>query len=207
MSDLRAAITSAVGSLQAVAANLQRALETPTPAPAVPWTRDIRAELARNDDCPGSLANGWWYRRLDEIDGVTLHHTLSDSPHAFAQWYVQKDGGRPSTPYTIWISQTGEVLLCNDLSEGCWHDHCGHENTHLSVGLAGTLHVYRPAEVQLRAAARVAAWAVRNPEMGVSLEMVRGHRDYTSTICPGWAAVASGHWKARFFALLQEELG
>jgi hypothetical protein len=93
----------------------------------IPWDRDITSELARN---PGPYTsshlqadNGWWRRTLDMIDAVTIHHTLSDSPHATARHYVDKSGGRPSIPYTIWITQTGEVLLCVPLEEGLWHDH------------------------------------------------------------------------------------
>jgi len=104
---------------------------------AEPWDKNIIDELARNDSCPGLLANGWWQRTLNQIAGLTFHHTLSDSPHATASYYVKKGGGRPSLPYTIWVSQTGEILLCNRLEEGCWHNHQGHKNKQLSVGLAG----------------------------------------------------------------------
>ena len=176
-------------------------------APTAPWDKDITAELARNDNCPGSLAGGWWQRRLDQITGLTFHHTLSDSPHAVASYYVKKDGGRPSTCYTVWITQTGEVLLCNALEEGCWHDHTGHESRNLCVGLAGRLHEYHPAAVQLQAAARVAAWAVHDSRMNITLETVRGHMDVGDyagkTVCPGWAAVASGHWKSELYELIE----
>ena len=178
--------------------------------PVEPWDKDIINELARNDNCPGSLKNGWWQRELSQITGLTFHHTLSDSPHAFASWYVKKDGGRPSTCYSIWITQTGEVLLCNALTEGNWHDHTGHKCRNLCVGLAGTLHKYHPAAVQLQAAARVAAWAVRNSEMNVTLETVRGHMDVGTlrgkTQCPGWASNASGNWKPELYQLIEELL-
>lgn len=171
--------------------------------PAVPWDKNIVAELATNDNCPGSLADGWWQRELSQITGLTFHHTLSDSPHATASRYVKKDGGRPSIPYTIWISQTGEILLCNALEEGCWHNHQGHKNKQLSIGLAGSLHIHRPAEVQLDAAARVAVWAICHPEMNVELETVKGHCDYIATQCPGWDSAASGHWKPELYEMIE----
>ena len=179
-------------------------------APGIPWDKDIISELATNDDCPGSLADGWWQRTLGQITGLTFHHTLSDSPHAFASWYVKKDGGRPSTCYSIWITQTGEVLLCNALTEGNWHDHTGHKCRNLCVGLAGRLHEYHPATVQLQAAARVAAWAVRDDRMNVTPETVRGHMDVGTyagkTQCPGWASAASGNWKPELYQLIEELL-
>jgi hypothetical protein len=165
-----------------------------------PWDKDITAELTTNDNCPGSLADGWWQRSLDQITGLTFHHTLSDSPHATASYYVKKSGGRPSICYTLWISQTGEVLLCNALTEGNWHDHTGFKSQNLSVGLAGRLHENHPA-------ARVAAWAVHDSRMNITLETVRGHMDVGTyagkTQCPGWASEASGHWKPELYEMIE----
>lgn len=169
--------------------------------------KDIISELARKDSgCPGKLQNGWWQRTLGQIVGLTFHHTLSDSPHVTASGYIRKDGGRPSIPYSIWITQTGEALLCNPLTDGCWHDHTGHKNVNLSVGLAGRLHEYRPAQVQLEAAALIVKWAVEHPEMNITLESVKGHMDVGTyagrTECPGWNSAASDFWKDNFMALL-----
>jgi len=163
------------------------------------WDRDVSAELARNDNCPSPLENGWWQRCLGQIDGVTIHHTLSHSPHQTAAYYVTKGGGRPSIPYHFWITETGEVLLCLALTEGCWHDHTGHRNTHVSVGLAGRLHERRPTEVQLGAAVRVTRWLVHHPGMRVTRERVKGHCDYARTVCPGWNAVG---WQQDFYEML-----
>lgn len=178
----------------------------PLPLPMV-WDRDISGELATNAHCPPPLQDGWWNRSLSQIDGLTFHHTLSHSPHATARYYVEKGGGRPSLPYTLWVTETGEILKCNALTDGCWHDHTGHENTHLSVGLAGSLHQVAPSDAQLDAAANVAAWAVRHPGMNVELETVRGHRDYYQTVCPGWSSAASGIWRPRLFNRIRARLG
>jgi len=176
--------------------------------PRLPWDRDIRAELPCNDQCLGLLSNGWWKRGLDQIDGLTFHHTLSNSPHATAGYYIQKGDGRPSIPYTIWVTQTGEVLWCLDLEEGSWHDHTGHENTHLSIGLAGSLHIHRPPDAQLDAATRVAAWAVQSDMLpGITrIDQIAGHRDYAQTVCPGWASEQSGHWKPLLYGRIEESL-
>lgn len=173
--------------------------------------KDIIHDLARKESgCPGVLKNGWWKRRLDQITGLTFHHTLSDSPHATAKNYIRKDGGRPSIPYTIWITQTGEVLLCNPLTDGCWHDHTGHKNRNLSVGLAGTLHKYRPALVQLQAAVQVVKWAVNHIEMKITIDTVKGHMDVGTckgrTECPGWNSKASGYWKDDFYKMITKAL-
>lgn len=174
-----------------------------TEAESVPWDRDISAELATNDGCPGILAGGWWQRELSQIDGLTFHHTLSHSPHATAARYVRKGGGRPSIPYAVWVTETGETLLCLALEEGCWHDHSGHKNLHISVGLAGRLHVNAPSDAQLAAAANVAEWAIWHEGMNVTLATVKGHRDYVATICPGWASERSGRWRDRLYGLIE----
>lgn len=173
--------------------------------PKTPF-KDIINELARkNSGCPGVLKYGWWQRTLGQIKGLTFHHTLSDSPHVTASRYVKKGGGRPSIPYSIWITQTGEALLCNPLTDGCWHDHTGHKNVNLSVGLAGRLHEYRPAQVQLEAAARIVKWAIAHPEMNITLDTVKGHMDVGTykdrTECPGWNSEASGYWRADLYEL------
>ena len=169
--------------------------------PLVPWDRDICGELPRREDCEGLLQDGWWQREWAQINGLTIHHTMSHSPHATAAYNINKPGGRPSIPYHIWVTQTGEVLLCLGLEEGCWHDHTGHQNTHISVGLAGSLHLESPPENQLDAAAKVAAWAIQTdtlPAIG-GIEQIKGHKDYYPTTCPGWDSPDSGQWKATLY--------
>ena len=181
-----------------------------------PFDRTIIDELATN---PGPYANaslqrdgGWWQRTLDQIDGVTIHHTLSDSPHATAKHYVNKGGGRPTIPYTVWITQTGEVLLCVVLTQGLWHDHTGHRNTHLSIGLAGRLHEYHPADVQLDAAAKLCVWTIQSNTLpGITdISQIKGHMDVGTykdrTECPGWASAASGEWKLDLYDRIERLL-
>lgn len=176
------------------------------------WIRDICDELPRN---PGPYGDenlnrdgGWWQRKLEDITHVTIHHTLSDSPHHTADHYIYKEGGRPTLPYTIWVTQTGDVMLCVALTEGLWHDHTGHENTHLSVGLAGQLHLHRPAQVQLEAAAQVAAWAIQSdlfPKID-GIDKIKGHMDWIATTCPGWDSEESGNWKPVWYQEIEQAL-
>jgi hypothetical protein len=180
---------------------------------SVPWDRDISEELATGTWPYGHPSldadNGWWKRTLDQIDALTIHHTLSDSPHATANYYVKKNGGRPTIPYTIWITQTGEILKCVDLTKGLWHDHTGHRNTHLSIGLAGTLHLYEPSEPQLQALVKVCVWAVESDILPTitSTQQITGHMDYINTQCPGWTIHKHDHWKRRFQRVLREASG
>ncbi len=206
LTDARDAAIAAQVAAQAGLDALEAAeLEIPIEAPWTPWVRDISSELAVNlgpyTNASLNRDSGWWQRTLEQIDAVTIHHTLSHSPHASAAHYVQKTGGRPSLPYTIWITETGEVLLCVALTEGLWHDHTGHENTHLSIGLAGHLHTYRPNNVQLMALVQVCGWAIETLPGVTGVESIKGHCEYIATVCPGWLANPQP-WRDRFFEML-----
>jgi len=189
------------------------------------WDRDIRSELATNPNPTNPPV--WWKRKLDQIDVLTIHHTLSDSPHATFQNYLSRR--RPTGPYTFWITQTGDVLLCVDPELGIWHDHTGFYvtqdgrklwgNSHLSVGMAGRLHEYTPADVQLERTARFVADVMRG-DMFPSIDSVgciAGHMDVGTykdrTQCPGWWVVKNGkqipsgdRWKMKFYNMIREEL-
>lgn len=208
---LLAAMEFAVSDLKAVGDILQDAIDVATGD--VPWDRDISASLATNPNSPGLLQNGWWMRKVEQIATLCFHHTNGwTSPELFAGWYVGKDGGRPRTCYSIWITDTGEVLLCNQLEVGCWHNHTTHKNVDLSVTLAGRRHIYAPSPAQMAAAARVAAWAIKSPlfPLITSTDQIKGHMDYKRpgfTECPGWSGEkGAGHWRPVFYSEIEARL-
>jgi len=174
----------------------------PLEEPAL-WDEDLRAALPRNDSCPAPLQSGWWQRTLSQITGITLHHTIGVSPLATTQAYLQKDGGRPSIPYHFWVHRDGQVSYCLDLTEGCWHDHTGYKNKHVSVGLAGVLDEDPPTQAQLQAVIRLTRRLMAG--LGISVAGVKGHRDFMATRCPGWGAPPNYlPWRAEFYAGIGE---
>ena len=160
---------------------------------------DIVDEMPVNPNPTEPVA--WWIRTPDQITGITLHHTMSHDARATARYCIDVKG-RPSIQYHFWVARDGRVYLCAPLSWGMWHDHCGHENPHISVGLAGHLHENRPSGVQLQAAARIVAWLM--DQYNIVLAKVQGHNHYASTVCPGWDQM---NWREDFYAALDEELG
>lgn len=211
LAKLLGAAQFAVSDLEALTKVLRQAVEQAEGE--FPWDRSLVGSLAINLDCPGTLRNGWWVRRVDQIETVCFHHTNGwTSPELFARWYVTKGGGRPSTCYSVWIADTGEVLLCNPLETGCWHNHNGHENVDLSVVLAGKRHIHAPSPAQMAAAARVAAWAIQSPLLPLvdSIDDIKGHMDYNRpgfTECPGWSGDAgAGHWRPALYAEIEARL-
>jgi hypothetical protein len=173
-----------------------------------PWHADITANLAHNDSCPPPLDDGWWQRSAGEIDKVTIHHTYGAlDPYTLAEGYIYKGDGRPSIPYTIWINRDGTVYLCNELEDGCWHDHTGHKNTHLSVGVAGMLNVDPPTSEQVASLVDVCVWAVEDLPGIQGVDDITGHMHWTSTECPGWLSQGSGLWREGFCRALRRALG
>lgn len=144
----------------------------------------------------------WWIRQLRDIRGVTIHHTLSHSPINTAK-YVIEEKGRPSLPYHFWVSHQGECWLCVPLFYGMWHDHTGHKNINISVGMAGYLHKVKPPPEQMVAAVRLVAWLME--QFNIPLSEVQGHNDrYAETICPGWDEGEG--WREHFYSLLVDEI-
>jgi len=143
----------------------------------------------------------WWIRKLSEIQGITIHHTLSHNPQNVAR-YVIESKGRPTLPYHFWVSQAGECWLCVPLTYGMWHDHTGHRNVNISIGMAGHLHKVWPTQKQLDATARLVRWLMREYE--IPIEQVQGHKDrYASTVCPGWDMA---HWREVFYEMIERGL-
>jgi len=183
---------------------------------APPWT-DIRAQMPVNTQPDQSWLKsegrtGWWQRSLDQIDGITLHHTMIHDIVACANYITRPvaEGGKglPTTQYAFWVAADGRSSYCVNMTEAPWHDHCGDENTHLSVGLAGHLDKTAPPQAQLEGVVKLVAYLMQKLNLGI--ESVNGHREWSEkykgkplTACPGWI---SGGWREQFFALLRAEI-
>jgi hypothetical protein len=146
------------GVIQSVLA----AAEEPA-AEGPPWI-DRVAEMPVNPNPthPDMVELGWkdWPRRkLDDITGITIHHTMSHSPLATAR-YCAGPKGYPSIQYHLWVGQGDgcPVYLLAPLEWGLWHDHTGAYQKTVSVGMAGRLHESKPPPEQLEATASLVAY-------------------------------------------------
>jgi len=149
--------------------------------------------------------DGWWKRELSQIDGLTIHHFGGDwTIEEVANYQVNNgpNGPTPSIHYHVVITEDGKIYKTNNFEEGVWHDHTGHQNTHLSVALHGNLAINRPTQAQLESLVNICRRFVNDEDMNITLDTVLGHMDYTTTVCPGWASGASGHWKLDFYDML-----
>jgi len=188
---------------------------TEEPQPLAPFEIvDVRDQVPYNHNPDGSAIlrerSGWWKRTPSQIDGITIHHTMTNNWQATAAWTARNkaNGGKgyPAIQYHYWVQADGTILYLLDVREGCWHDHCGDKNTHISIGMAGRLDIAAPPEKQLQAA----AWLARQLAYtyGISVDNIDGHREWSQrctgkyqTTCPGWHV--SG-WRDAFFNAFNE---
>ncbi len=181
-----------------------------------PWV-DVRAQMPVNTQPDAAWLveqgrTGWWKRTLAQINGITLHHTMTHDMMACAHYITRpvKQGGKgyPTTQYAFWVQSDGVIKYCVDLTEAPWHDHCGDENTHVAVGIAGEWDKVSPPQIQLEATARLAAYLMQ--WLNIPLENVEGHREWSArhtgkpqTVCPGWL---TGGWRAKLFDIINSEI-
>jgi hypothetical protein len=143
------------------------------------------------------------------ITGLTIHHTLSDSPMDLFNWITRpkSQGGKgyPRGQYHYWVSRGEDAPIYHLLDDTvqCWHDHTGTYQTTLSIGMAGHLGQSRPPEPQLWNAVRLCAHLI--DKYNLTIDDVEGHCDRApgKTVCPGWYAdspqtITSGVWRRDF---------
>lgn len=143
----------------------------------------------------------WWVRTVEQITGLTIHHTGVNNPTTLAQVCINK--GCPTIQYHYFVGFDGTLYHTLDDCVGCWHDHTGHYNRNLSLGLAGYHHQSVPGEVQLTALAWLTAHLMQLYH--IPLSNINGHQEWAqraagvATVCPGWNTAG---WRDRFFGLL-----
>jgi hypothetical protein len=181
-----------------------------------PW-EDVREQMPinANPDEPWLVEQGrkgWWKRTNEQIDGLTIHHTMSHNMTWMADYCTrakaQGGKGYPTTNYAFWIHADGSSSYCVDITEAPWHDHCGDENTHISIGMAGDLSKAAPPTAQLEGLVKVIAYLMAM--LNIPIENVEGHREWSArykgkpmTVCPGW--LSSG-WRDQFYQMLRAEV-
>lgn len=179
---------------------------TEPPKPAIPFTSRVdEMPTNSNPDHPYILERGWFgWPTSDDIRGITIHHTMSHSPLAIAQYCTrpQSKGGKgyPTTQYHYWVSADDGCPVWQLVEDDVrlWHDHTGAMQHNLSVGMAGRLHEAPPPQEQIEAAARLVLWLVDKYDFGPGA--IAGHCSrYAGTVCPGWDEAG---WKTAFFEAL-----
>ena len=213
MEELEKVVGIAIPALQVVVEMLREGIAKAEMLPFV--DRSVDMPINWRPDHPYLVQRKWlfWPTRESAVTGITIHHTMSHSPLATAQYCTrpQAQGGKgyPSVQYHFWVSQGDgcPIYLLAPVEWQLWHDCTGAYQTTISVGMAGSLHLQRPPDEQLEATARLVAWLMRKYD--VRAVAVRGHKErYAGTVCPGWddtgIARPSGLWRPAFYEALND---
>jgi len=184
--------------------------------PGPPWVdrivkMPVNSQPFQTDFVRNFGARGFWpKRKLSDVTGLTIHHTMSHSPLNTAR-YCTDTKGYPTVQYHWWISANDDcsIYLLADPAWIIWHDCTGAWPTTLAVGMAGSLHLAPPPSEQIEATANLCRYLM---DMFDILEVqVQGHRERWGlrTQCPGWGPTdrrqrswGSG-WKAKFYEALR----
>lgn len=120
-------------------------------------------------------------RRLTDITGIVIHHSASDvgGPREFANWHIKR--GWPGIGYHFVILPDGTVNQTNDLDTISYHV-ADHNTANIGICMVGNLS-HHPATTQQMTSLK-GLIAHLKKELGKDL-IVKGHRDYNPTECPG----------------------
>jgi len=126
-----------------------------------------------------------------KIRMITIHHSatvqrknenFSRRVRGFQSWH-QNHLKFPDIAYHFLIDSQGVVHQGRDPSFKVDTPTDYDPDGHLSICLIGNFEVEQPDPRQLQSLYRLISWA--GERYGVSLDHVKGHRDYAHTLCPG----------------------
>jgi len=142
----------------------------------------------------GNLSNTAWHSPIN-VSQLVIHHTVSANNasdwaatvRSFHSYHVNSLGWA-DIGYHWLVAPTGTIY------QGRAHrpngntnvigTHAGGHNSYtMSVSFIGTYTSVNPTAAALESAAQVLAW--KSAERGISTNLIRGHRDYNPTACPG----------------------
>lgn len=134
----------------------------------------------------------WFQRNVNTIRYITVHHT-ADTFSGTDEQVLQKEAnthinnGWPGLAYHFFITKNGNIYQINNYSDVTWHDAVNWDS--IGVVLHGYFHPSineKPAEKQLQSL----RWlldqlSTQHPEFPAAQGTVMGHRERSSTACPG----------------------
>lgn len=118
-------------------------------------------------------------RALDGIKQIAIHHSADNGTiESIARYHVSK--GWPGIGYAYVIYKDGTIYHTNDIDEACYNVANQNSKT-LGICLIGDYEKETPPDIQVKAA----KWLVKTLKAVIGDVEVVGHRDRTSTLCPG----------------------
>jgi len=135
----------------------------------------------------------WYQRDVKGIKKITVHHTASMAGgnhdqilKSIMSTHVDKNGW-PGLAYTFMIMPDGTIYKLNELTDVTWHDTVNWDSIGVCMhGYFNTPHDQKPNLEQLEALKYLLDILCKeHPEIPADMDDVLGHRERSSTACPG----------------------
>lgn len=191
-SGLIASLRQQIASLQQELAQVRKQISSK--AGAVIWRvsrpniQDLIDKLAKHPELRYDT------RLLSDIETIVIHHSAAPASvgaERIAIYHV-KSQEWPGIGYHFVIAADGTIYQTNELTTISYHS-AKVNGRGVGVCFLGDFDEAVPPPAQLRAGAHLVAWLTQ--ELNLSLETVKGHREYMQTRCPGNQWLSGQKWK------------
>jgi len=171
----------------------QPVVTEPHPAPADkgvarPPIQDLRDKLSKHS------TEKYGTRPLSDIKTLVIHHSAvpaSVTPQRIAAYHV-KSLGWPGVGYHFMVAEDGVIYQGNSLQTVS--NHAAKVNPRgVGICFLGNFNSVAPPPAQLRAGALLVAWLLQ--ELKLDLDVVKGHKEFMQTACPGNQWLRGKRWK------------
>jgi N-acetyl-anhydromuramyl-L-alanine amidase AmpD len=194
-----------IAALQQEIAELKQALPAPNPGISEisrPAIEDVIGNLPRHQ------TKKYGSRSRSAIDSIVIHHSgvpSSVGPERIADYHVRSRGW-PGIGYHFLVAADGTLYQVNAVETVSYHT-AGMNTPSLGICFLGDFDTGAPPLAQLQAGAHLVAWLMQ--ELGVELDLVKGHRELMDVSCPGSQWLEGKAWRQmlrRQVAEVQEEV-
>lgn len=201
---LIASLHEQIEALQDEIERLKKRLPTPPPTPSPvaepvavsrPAIEDVVEKLSRHPE------KRYRIRAVSAIENLVIHHSGVPSmvgPASIANYHVHRLEW-PAAGYHFMVAADGIIYQCNTLQTVSYHT-TGANIPSVGICFLGNYTTEVPPSAQIQAGAHLAAWLMQ--ELDLALGNVKGHREFTDSICPGNQWLEGKKWKR----ILQAEI-
>lgn len=196
-SGLVASLRQQIASLHQELEQLRRQISSK--AGAVIWRvsrpplQDLTDKLAKHPELRYDT------RLMSDIETIVIHHSAAPASvgaERIATYHV-KSQDWPGIGYHFIIAQEGTIYQTNALTTISYHSAKVNARG-VGVCFLGNFDDTIPPPAQLRAGAHLVAWLTQ--ELNLGLDVVKGHREYMQTRCPGNQWLSGQMWKDKLLA-------
>ncbi len=166
-----------------------------------PPIQDLTDELIKHE------TKKYKTRPLRQIRHLIIHHSAAPAtvgPKRIAVYHVKKQDW-PGIGYHFLVGEDGTLYQGNTLETMSYHA-VNANPAGVGICFLGNFMKQVPPPAQLQAGAHLSAWLMQ--ELGVGLDMVKGHKEFMDTACPGEQWLKGEKWKEMLqkeIALVQQE--